>query len=95
MVQVEEMTPTEADVLLAERLLERRSRAGSVLSDEQAQAGRIAVLKHTLLWFLTLTSHFLCDINNICGVPVIIRNLICRYLFRFEFKFSDRWARQL
>jgi hypothetical protein len=39
-VKVEEMTPTEADVLLAERLLERRSRAGSVLSDEQAQAGR-------------------------------------------------------
>ena len=31
------MTPTEADLLLADRLLERRSRAGSVLSDEQAQ----------------------------------------------------------
>lgn len=30
------MTPTEADVLLADRLLERRSRTGSVLSDEQA-----------------------------------------------------------
>jgi len=34
---VEEMTPTEADILLTDRLLERRSRAGSVLSDEQAQ----------------------------------------------------------
>jgi hypothetical protein len=34
------MTPSEADVLLAERLLERRSRAGSVLSDQQAQAGK-------------------------------------------------------
>jgi hypothetical protein len=39
-LQVDEMTPSEADVLLAERLLERRSRAGSVLSDQQAQAGK-------------------------------------------------------
>ena len=31
------MTPTEADHLLADRLMERRSRAGSVLSDQQAQ----------------------------------------------------------
>jgi hypothetical protein len=34
---VEEMTPTEAEVLLADKLMERRSRAGSVLSDEQAE----------------------------------------------------------
>ena len=34
---VEEMTPTEAEVMLADKLMERRSRAGSVLSDEQAQ----------------------------------------------------------
>ena len=34
---VDEMTPTEADNLLADRLMERRSRAGSVLSDEQAE----------------------------------------------------------
>ena len=34
---VEAMTPTEADNLLAERLMERRSRAGSVLSDQQAE----------------------------------------------------------
>ncbi len=40
LTQVDEMTPSEADVLLAERLLERRSRAGSVLSDQQAQAGK-------------------------------------------------------
>jgi hypothetical protein len=39
-MQVDEMTPSEADVLLAERLLERRSRAGSVLSDQQAQVGQ-------------------------------------------------------
>ena len=31
------MTPREADILLADHLMERRSRAGSVLSDEQAQ----------------------------------------------------------
>ena len=36
-VKVEDMTPTEAEVLLADRLMERRSRAGSVLSDEQAE----------------------------------------------------------
>ena len=34
---IEVMTPTEAEVMLAEKLMERRSRAGSVLSDEQAQ----------------------------------------------------------
>merc|ERR1719264_771703 len=34
---VDEMTPVEADNLLADRLMERRSRAGSVLSDEQAE----------------------------------------------------------
>ena len=34
---IEEMTPVEAEVLLADKLMERRSRAGSVLSDEQAQ----------------------------------------------------------
>ena len=34
---IEEMTPTEAEVLLADKLMERRSRAGSVLSDEQAE----------------------------------------------------------
>lgn len=34
---IDEMTPTEAEVMLADRLMERRSRAGSVLSDEQAQ----------------------------------------------------------
>ena len=34
---VDEMTPTEAEVMLADKLMERRSRAGSVLSDEQAQ----------------------------------------------------------
>ena len=34
---VDEMTPTEAENLLADRLMERRSRAGSVLSDEQAE----------------------------------------------------------
>jgi len=34
---VEEMTPIEAEVLLADKLMERRSRAGSVLSDEQAE----------------------------------------------------------
>ena len=34
---IEEMTPVECEVLLADSLMERRSRAGSVLSDEQAQ----------------------------------------------------------
>ena len=34
---VDEMTPGEAENLLADRLMERRSRAGSVLSDEQAE----------------------------------------------------------
>ena len=34
-LKVEDMTPTEADHLLAERLMERRNRTGSVLSDEQ------------------------------------------------------------
>ena len=34
---IEVMTPTEAEVMLADKLMERRSRAGSVLSDEQAQ----------------------------------------------------------
>ena len=34
---VDEMTPTEAELMLADKLMERRSRAGSVLSDEQAQ----------------------------------------------------------
>ena len=34
---VDEMTPVEAENLLADRLMERRSRAGSVLSDEQAE----------------------------------------------------------
>ena len=35
--RVEQMTTSEADLLLADRLMERRSRAGSVLSDEQAE----------------------------------------------------------
>ena len=34
---IEEMTAVECEVLLADKLMERRSRAGSVLSDEQAQ----------------------------------------------------------
>ena len=35
---IPEMTPSEAEVLLADRLMERRSRAGSVLSVEHSQA---------------------------------------------------------
>ncbi len=61
-LQVDEMTPSEADVLLAERLLERRSRAGSVLSDQQAQAGKTGLRfarENVGRWFLLkfLTQH--------------------------------------
>ena len=35
MFQVDEMTAVEADHLLTDRLMERRSRAGSVLSDKE------------------------------------------------------------
>ena len=44
---VDEMTPTEAENLLADRLMERRSRAGSVLSDEQAEEVRVSNLTIT------------------------------------------------
>ena len=50
---VDEMTPTEAENLLADRLMERRSRAGSVLSDEQAEE---VTLHHSLSLSETLQS---------------------------------------
>ena len=48
MFQVDEMTAVEADHLLTDRLMERRSRAGSVLSDKEVNKLVILGAKLTL-----------------------------------------------
>ena len=68
------MTPKEAEILLADHLMERRSRAGSVLSDEQAQeVERLLSPEGTLIHGTELFEHVTTSTRRFQG-PSIATN---------------------